>query len=230
MSQSRTALSELGAESNGRYEGLHMIQLPSKDMTLQLFQTYLNYINHFQHIIFEPHTRQLIGDVYYKISHVSITTVPRGLALVCSILAISVLLGPFHGCLQSTLPTMRDRMKMCAVYIRAAMDCLEQARRRMDHTLENVQAMIILFFLINHIEAFSPRCRIILAEAITVARILSLHQIDATTSRRRPSNDEKDPIVREMKRRVWWYLVATDWMVSIAIGQKQYILTREEHC
>lgn len=204
-----------------KYRGPLCAQLPPKEETLRLFQTYFEYIGQFQHILLESHCRDLIEDVYFNVSHVSATTAPRGAALVFSILAISVLLGPFDGSFESMLAVMRDRFTLSAVYIRAAMDCLDQARRRMDHTLENVQALIILFFLINHVESFSGRSCTLMAEAIAVARLLSLHQIDVPAGRRGQSNYENNPVVREVKRRVWWYLTATDWTSSLAGGKQQ---------
>ncbi|KAF5005142.1 hypothetical protein FDECE_8399 [Fusarium decemcellulare] len=135
-----------------------------------------------------------------------------------SVNAIATILEPVEGDLEGVLPIIKERLKVCAVYMRSAMDCLEQHRRRMDHTLENVQAMIVLQFLINHIEAFSPRYRSLLAEAIAVSHNLGLHLLDSTTAKRRAPQDEAYSITQEIKRRVWWYLTATDWLVAMAEG------------
>ncbi|KAF2100212.1 hypothetical protein NA57DRAFT_36177 [Rhizodiscina lignyota] len=196
----------------------HQIQLPPKWETLRLFQVYFNYIGHFQHIIYEPHSRILIEEVYYQVVHVSTTTAPRGLALILAVIAIAVMLEPLHGNLDEVLPILKERLRICAVYIRSSMDCLEQHRRRMNHTLENVQAMLILQFLISHIEAFSARSRGLLAEATTVSQSLGLHLIDSTTAKGSLSQNRTDLITREIKRRVWWYLTAMDWMISMTEG------------
>jgi hypothetical protein len=99
----------------------------------------------------------LIDEVYYKIAHVSTTTAPRGLALILGVIAIGVVLEPLQGSLDVVLPILKERLRISAVYLRGSMDCLEQHRRRMIHTLEGVQAMLVLQFLINHIEVLSPR-------------------------------------------------------------------------
>ncbi|KAF4631567.1 hypothetical protein G7Y89_g6564 [Cudoniella acicularis] len=201
-----------------QYTDSRQIQLPPKWETLRLFQVYFDYIGQFQHIIYEPHFCNLIEEVYYQVVHVSTTTAPRGLALILGVIAIAIILEPLHGNLDAVIPILKERLRICAVYIRSSMDCLEQHRRRMNHTLENVQAMLILQFLINHIEAFSPRYRALLAEAIAVSHSLGLHLIDSTTTKGSLSQDGTDPVTQEMKRRVWWYLAATDWMVSMAEG------------
>lgn len=200
------------------------IKLPPKGETFRLFQVYFEYIGLFQNIIYEPYACNLIEEVYRQVVHVSATTAPRGLALILSVIALAVILQPLQGNLDVALPVLKERLRICAVYIRSSMDCLEQHRRRMDHTLEDVQAMIILQFLIAHIEAFSPRSRALLTEAVTVSHNLALHLVDWPTTKGILSQDMTDPVTQEMKRRIWWYLTATDWMVSMAEGR--YLLFR----
>jgi hypothetical protein len=184
-----------------------------------LFQLYFEYIGPFQHIIYEPHSHNLIEQVYYQVTHVSATTAPRGLALLLSVVANAIILEPFHGNLDAILPVVRERLRICAVYIRSSMDCLEQHRRRMDHTLESVQALLVLQFLVNHLEAFSPRYHALLTEAMMVSHSLGLHRIDSVRAKKSIPEDTTDPLVQEMKRRAWWYLTATDWLVSLAQGK-----------
>lgn len=185
------------------------IILPAKGETLSLFQVYFQYVGQFQHIIYEPHSRILVDHVY---DETDASTAPPGLALVLSVIAIATILEPIRGRLDEVLPVHKHRLKISAAYIRAAMDCLEQQRRMMNHTIESVQAMIILLFLICHIEGFSHRYRTLVAEAVVVSQSLGLHFVDS-------GNADEDSVVTEMKRRVWWYLAATDWMVSTVEGK-----------
>ncbi|PNP83738.1 hypothetical protein FNYG_02955 [Fusarium nygamai] len=194
------------------------IQLPPKWETLRLFQVYFQYLGHVQNIIYEPHAHSLIHEAYDKIVNISATTAPRGLALILSVIALATILEPVDGELTTAIPILKERLALFAAYIRMAMDCLEQHRRRADHTLENVQALILLSFGIHHTETFSPRYRILLAEAIAVSHSLGLHIVDRVSVRPGHSQVEADPITQEIKRRVWWYLVATDWASSKAEG------------
>jgi hypothetical protein len=180
---------------------------------------YFDYIGYFQHIIYQPHALTLIDEVYHQISQVSSTTAPRGLALILAVIALGVILEPIAGNLDTVLPVLKERLRISAVYLRASMDCLEQHRRRMSHSIESVQAMLVLQFLLNHVETHSPRYRSLLAEAVTVSHSLGLHLIDSSSSRGGLPQEGVDPIIKEMKRRVWWYLTATDWMVSMVEGE-----------
>ncbi|CCT61445.1 uncharacterized protein FFB20_13518 [Fusarium fujikuroi] len=194
------------------------IQLPPKWETMRLFQVYFKYLGHVQNIIYEPHARTLVNDAYDQIVNISATTAPRGLALILSVIALATILEPVDGDLATAIPILKERLGVFAAYIRMAMDCLEQHRRRADHTIENVQALILLSFGIHHTETFSPRYRVLLAEAIAVSHSLGLHVVDRVSARRGHSKVDADPITQEIKRRVWWYLVATDWASSKAEG------------
>jgi hypothetical protein len=202
-----------------QYVDCRQIYLPSKQETLRLFQVYFEYVGWYQNIIHEPHARDMIEDVYHQVVHVSTTTAPRGLALILSVIALSVVFEPLDEDLVACLPNLKERLKKSALYLRMATDCMEMHDRRMNHSLESVQAMIVLQFLVNHIEAFSSRCRALLTDAIRVAYSLGLHLIDSTATQRNPSRNERDPTQHEIKRRVWWYLTATDWLVSLAEGR-----------
>ncbi|CAO2658204.1 Nn.00g059270.m01.CDS01 [Neocucurbitaria sp. VM-36] len=205
------------------YSDSYQIQLPPKWEVFRSFQLYNDYIGQFQHIIYEPHFRSLTEEVYYQVTNVSTTTAPRGLALILSIIAIASILEPLQGSLDTVIPILKDRLKICAVYIRSSMDCLEQHRRRMDHTLENVQAMLILQFLINLIESCSPRYRALSSEAIVVSHSIGLHIIDSKVAKGHMTQNGTDSITQEMKRRVWWYLTAMDWLVSMAQGPSEAV-------
>ncbi|KAG7438576.1 putative transcription factor lepB [Fusarium oxysporum f. sp. raphani] len=194
------------------------IQLPPKWETMRLFQVYFQYLGHVQNIIYEPHARILVDEAYDQIVNISATTAPRGLALMLSVIALATILEPVDGNLTSAIAILKERLVLFAAYIRMAMDCLEQHRRRADHTLENVQALILLSFGIHHTETFSPRYRVLLAEAIAVSHSLGLHVVDRVPVRRGHSKVDGDPVTQEIKRRVWWYLAATDWASSKAEG------------
>ncbi|KAF5687182.1 hypothetical protein FDENT_5506 [Fusarium denticulatum] len=194
------------------------IQLPPKWETMRLFQVYFRYLGHVQNIIYEPHANILINNAYDQVVNISATTAPRGLALILSVIALATILEPIDEKFTTAIPILKERLGLFAAYIRMAMDCLEQHRRRADHTLENVQALILLSFGIHHTETFSPRYRVLLAEAIAVSHSLGLHVVDRVSVRRGNFKVDADPITQEIKRRVWWYLAATDWASSKAEG------------
>ncbi|KAG5763664.1 hypothetical protein H9Q72_008246 [Fusarium xylarioides] len=82
----------------------------------------------------------------------------------------------------------------------------------------------VYFKYLGHVQniIYEPHARtlyrVMLAEAIAVSHSLGLHVVDRVSVRPGHSKVDADPITQEIKRRVWWYLVATDWASSKAEG------------
>jgi hypothetical protein len=124
------------------------------------------------------------------------------------------------------------------------LEVLELSRRSSVRRLADVQAGIILMFLLFHGEGFSTRTRCLFVSNIAMARDLCLHKLDAPTThtigsdlvgfshkrdnlqaeikllcpyRRSPDtpSHERSILETEIKRRVWWHIVATDWLMSM---------------
>ncbi|KAJ9150594.1 hypothetical protein NKR19_g5203 [Coniochaeta hoffmannii] len=64
-------------------------------------------------------------------------------------------------------------------------------------------------------EGCSNRYRYLHNRALTVARAISLHLIDAPGQ----GTDDNDPLT-EVKRRVWWHIASTDWLLSTMGGPR----------
>ena len=92
---------------------------------------------------------------------------------------------------------------------------LEFTPRTSARRLADVQDGIILGFLLFHSEGFSTWARSLFANAVAMARDLLLHKIDAPSSSASgsPSEGNRDLQETEIKRRMWWHVVATDWYV-----------------
>ena len=67
-------------------------------------------------------------------------------------------------------------------------------------------------YMTYHLDGFSPRQRLLSASAATIAKDLRLHRLDADGGLSKESGlDAHVAIDREVKRRVFWHIVATDW-------------------
>lgn len=108
--------------------------------------------------------------------------------------------------------TSQQARKVAIYWLRTVLDIFEHVRRSTSANLETVQSHILCLFLLYHIEGYSPKIRSILASAIAAAKEIGMHKTDShihTTS----EDSQADVIDREMRRRVWWHLVSTDWQV-----------------
>lgn len=106
-----------------------------------------------------------------------------------------------------------DSEKVFLPWFRAALDLLDHSRRVLPGSLEIAQAAIILVFLDYNLEGFTSRARAILSQGLQTAKELALHRLDspAAVRRREITPTIESMIETEMKRRVWWHLVSTDW-------------------
>lgn len=110
--------------------------------------------------------------------------------------------------LSNTLP----RGGVFLYWMRCALDLLTHTERVLPSTLEDTQSSIILIFLDYSLEGFSSRARSVLIRALQWARDQGMHKIDATASLSGDGVEDKAIMIdREIKRRVWWHLSASDW-------------------
>ena len=72
--------------------------------------------------------------------------------------------------------------------------------------LEEVQARVVLSYVLSNTEGTSPRYRYLHGTCVSLGRELGLHVVDANTG---SQSDGKS--AREVKRRLWWYIASTDW-------------------
>lgn len=102
----------------------------------------------------------------------------------------------------------------------AACDLLSQSQRCSSTGLETIQAQVIIADLIYNMEGTTSSFRYMHSCARAAAYELKLHMIDL------PGQSlTDDTILREMKRRVWWYLVGTDWLFGTMGGAMDRIYT-----
>jgi len=185
------------------------IWLPQHAEAQILLEKYLSDITYVHHVIHLPSMQALMDDLYQSISQ-QVNVKPGTVALFLSIFASAT----YAWTLRTTdtlFTTVDEANSQSMCWTKAAMDVLEQSRRTTSGTLEDIQAMIILSFVVCNMEGQSPRYRTLISTAISVARDLSLHRIDHHSNSTLPSIPLPDSVQAEMGRRVWWYLAATDW-------------------
>jgi hypothetical protein len=95
-------------------------------------------------------------------------------------------------------------------WMAASFEVLEYSRFTCSESLEDVQALIIVGFLVCNTVGITSQGRYLFSTAISVAWQLSLHRIDHKYNAEL-NVPRLDSVKAEIGRRVWWYLVATDW-------------------
>ena len=79
-----------------------------------------------------------------------------------------------------------------------------------------LQAFMILAHLCTQIEGFSGGFGILAMFGLQISRTMRIHRLDSPYFREQRRRDGADMVDVELKRRVWWHLVASDWSVPLS--------------
>lgn len=186
--------------------------LPPKEEATVFLDTYVEYIDNLQHVIYEPHIRTMMDNIYSKTKDAE-QLVTGQLALLLAILASATAIYQFFPPDAPLELSNSDATHVSLFWTKAALDLLGISHRTSERRIEDIQATILLSFLLYHLEGFSVRARGLFASSMSIARDLSLHKIDAPGSQSSDLLVHTDPVSLEMKRRIFWHVVATDWLV-----------------
>lgn len=186
-----------------------IVQLPTRDEAMNLSQYFLNNVQYL-HPILQPHSLQRVMESVYMHHDKPAQSKVADIALLLSILAsASHLWRPQRSkCL--VFLSAKEAASMSLVWSNAALDILEYSKRTTVASIECLQAMVVISYVIYNSQGFSPMFRSLHSSIVTTPRDLSLHKTDCP----RTSGETNLPasqVETDVKRRVWWHIPATDW-------------------
>ncbi|KAL4781991.1 hypothetical protein BJX76DRAFT_369430 [Aspergillus varians] len=160
--------------------------IPLYEESKCVVEKYLEDLTYLVHVIHIPSIRTMMDQLYQEI-HMQRRPKPSHIVLLLSIIASTLYSWTSRdpGTLLSL--TAEELMSRAFVFLKGALDLLEYSSRASDG---------------------------LLLTAITGARDLRLHRLDQESDSDIAGNEIGDTVQTEIKRRVWWYLVATDWVLS----------------
>ena len=184
------------------------VWLPLQTEANVLVNSYIRDLSYIQHVLHPPSLPATIDDTYRQVGGQA--PVQSGhLILLFSIIACAThIWGPQEDDdnEHSLFVSSAQANAQTPLWIKSAYAVLNAAQDNVTPTLETIQGIIILSFVLSNLEGVSIRYRSLISTGLLLARELGLHRIDSA------SNAHVANALRvEMSRRVWWYLVATDW-------------------
>ncbi|GAP85140.2 hypothetical protein SAMD00023353_2200750 [Rosellinia necatrix] len=195
----------------GRWSGPAFVM--TREEAFLLLHDFFHNPYHLLPIIYEPSARSLI-DVFYTQLEQGYEGDPTSAALILSIASTSASFfspnGDTHGIFAST----EEATEASLGWRETAIAILDDPQFPPNGSLERCQARTILAYVVCNIEGCSARYRLLHSCAVAVARDMSLHLIDSTAT----ADASGDFATREIKRRLWWHLVSTDWLLSLVGG------------
>ncbi|KAH8701278.1 hypothetical protein GQ44DRAFT_717885 [Phaeosphaeriaceae sp. PMI808] len=191
------------------------VWLPLQAEANVLVNSYIQDLSYIQHVLHPPSLPTTIDDTYRQVggqAHVQ----SGHLILLLSIIACTThIWGPRedYDDEHSLFVSSAQANAQTPLWIKSAYAVLNAAQDSATPTLETIQGIIILSFVISNLEGVSMRYRSLISTGLLLARELGLHRIDSASNAHVAT-----PLRVEMSRRVWWYLVATDWLLAARYG------------
>lgn len=209
-----------GEYSPSNHPETRRIDFPSRDHAASLFHDYLDASDfHVAAMLHPPSFHHILSTTYTQLRQGQSVDIGSA-ALILAICAATAFYWdqdlPFLFNFQS-----EDHAAAQSHAWRAtACDLLDQSQRCASNGLETIQARLVLADLLYNMEGTTARFRYLHSCARAAAYELKLHLIDL------PGLDSTDGLIlREMKRRIWWYLVGTDWLCGTMGGVMDRVYT-----
>lgn len=186
------------------------IWLPLRHEAEILVRKFIDGISHFHPVVL-PSVWPTIDKLYDAVD--SAEPVDWGVMILLLSICASVTFSwtDFDQEMKSLFANSAESHGQFSSWLKGALDIIDHAERLIYASIESIQGLIILFFVTCNAEGISQRARALVSRATTMARELSLHRIDYTPPSGLSNASKMSEAQAEMGRRVWWYLVATDW-------------------
>lgn len=186
------------------------VWLPLYNEAKEIVDKYLADISYIHHVVHRPSLYALVDDLYRDID--GNRPIPLGhVTLLLAILANATFFWNDQDLRRPIFSSVDQANGQTPAWMRTALEVLEHSRRKGTESLEDIQSLIILSFLLTNFVGITSQVRHFYVAATNLAMSLSLHRIDHP--KEGAPGFPPDSLPAEMGRRVWWYLMATDWYV-----------------
>ncbi|KEQ95004.1 hypothetical protein AUEXF2481DRAFT_40259 [Aureobasidium subglaciale EXF-2481] len=184
------------------------ICLPAREEANILFQSYDKSLGSWYHIYHRQTVEALIDETYCRIVRGQAPSLSHA-ALLLSIFVSGAYFQALAEWPESVFPGSQEANRLSTSWKQNALDILDHLERTTTTSIEQLQATIIMSLMMQNFEGLSKKFWLLHCTSITLAKDLSIHVLDLP-SRVKPGNK----IEGEVKRRIWWYLATTDWLLG----------------
>ena len=182
------------------------VWLPEYREAKILVSKYIQDIDYVHHVVSCPSLVTAIDDVYACLNQQA-QIKPGPMILLLGLFASCTHSWVQQDCERGLFSTSIQANSQSSLWVKATEDVLDIAHRTACVSIEGIQGIIVASFVLGSLEGISRRCRSMYNTAILLARELGLHYLDHPSHAHLTSSAQA-----EIGRRVWWYLVASDWL------------------
>ncbi|PWY82923.1 hypothetical protein BO70DRAFT_336004 [Aspergillus heteromorphus CBS 117.55] len=210
--ESIQAIPQAPSYSVHRGKPTRCVWLPRYNEARLLLDKFIANVGYIHHVTHHPSLPSVIDDVYRQIGSQE-PIKPGHLVLLLSIIASTTHVWTSLDDEGSLFESSTQANAQTPLWIKATHDVLNAVQDGPALALETIQGIIILSFIICNLEGVSLRYRSLISTGLLLGREIGLHRIDHE-SNSAPANT----LQAEVGRRVWWYLIATDWLLAVRHG------------
>ncbi|KAL4953208.1 hypothetical protein BDW69DRAFT_184715 [Aspergillus filifer] len=192
--------------------------LPPLPEARELFDHFTMTMHPIMGILHIPSTKQLMKETYKSLSE-GITADKSAVALLFAMFAGSAL-SATPALLQELRATQDEASAAGKTYLRIAHSAIESLRTTPPSTT-GLSAMVVLANLITNESGHGLDGYLIQSECYWMARSMEVHLLDTPKRQEERRIRDCNIIELEVQRRIWWNLIATDWLSSFSGGAQE---------
>lgn len=164
--------------NSSHHEAIKCVWLPQYEEAKVFVQYFIDNITYRHHVIHTPSLWAMIDDVYVHLNSQA-KIKPGRVALLLSILASATSLWTALDADTTAFPTVAETRDLTSLWIKAAEDVLDYAHRTTLVSLEVIQSMVIMSFVIVNLEGLAQRHRNMISTVCEIlsGRCRSLHMV-----------------------------------------------------
>ncbi|KAE8418036.1 hypothetical protein BDV36DRAFT_283328 [Aspergillus pseudocaelatus] len=192
--------------------------LPEIDEARELFRHFVVTIGPTFGVLHLPSTKELMEQAYKTMLE------GQGLDTARLLLLLSV----FAGSMLAWTPQLLNKLNATPteaqaafkVYTRLAISILDYSQP-MEPSTTALAAMATLSHMVGNSDGYPYKLPLIRFRCFAMARAMQIHRLDTPKSCEQRKLKGYDPIELEVQRRIWWNMVASDWLNSFSGGPQE---------
>ncbi|KAK7514331.1 putative Zn(II)2Cys6 transcription factor [Phyllosticta citriasiana] len=212
-------LTSVAGRSQKPVSGRLCNQLPSRNHALELLDHFAMVVDCNYRLLHVPSARTLVEETYQGLIE-GIEPPRTTLLLLFSIFASSAYFWTknLSDRLQVSPATARNAFN---VFSKIAVSLVDQDGQTVKPSMMALQAISILAHLYNNSDGYSTTFHLLRSMGCLMAQTLRIHHLDTPQSQQQRKAKGSDMVEVEIKRRIWWHIVASDWLLSFLGGPQE---------
>jgi hypothetical protein len=167
-------ISQSSFHQSARFKSSRCVWLPPYAEARILLKKYIQDIDHVHHVVHCPSLLSALDEVYACLNqqgHVK----PRTVILLLSIFASSTHSWVRRDYERDLFTTAAEANSQSPLWIKATEDVLDIGHRTARVSIESIQGIVIVSFVLRNLKGISRRCRSLYNMSLLLARELGLH-------------------------------------------------------